>query len=116
MLGTTDPGVLGRFYEQLLGWPIAYEEDVWVMLRNPSGGTGISIQYEPHHERAIWPGEPGKQQMMMHLDLGVDDLDAAVAHALESGAVLAGTQPQSGVRVMIDPAGHPFCLFPLGDG
>lgn len=49
--------------------------------------------------------------MMVHLDFAVDDLDAGVARALELGARLADHQPQDGVRVMIDPAGHPFCQF-----
>lgn len=49
--------------------------------------------------------------MMLHLDLEVDDLDRAVAHAVSVGAELAGFQPQLDVRVMIDPAGHPFCLY-----
>ncbi len=49
--------------------------------------------------------------MMIHLDIGVDDLDAGVAWALGAGATVAEHQPQDGVRVMIDPAGHPFCLF-----
>ena len=49
--------------------------------------------------------------MMMHLDIGVADLDAGVEWALAAGAVLAEHQPQEGVRVILDPAGHPFCLF-----
>jgi hypothetical protein len=49
--------------------------------------------------------------MSMHLDLQVDDLDEAVAHAVEAGAELASFQPQEKVRVMLDPAGHPFCLY-----
>lgn len=49
--------------------------------------------------------------MMMHLDLEVDDLDQAVAHAVDVGAELASFQPQADVRVMLDPAGHPFCLY-----
>ena len=48
---------------------------------------------------------------MLHLDILVDGLDAAGAHALEAGAVLASYQPQDDVRVYLDPAGHPFCLF-----
>jgi hypothetical protein len=50
--------------------------------------------------------------MMMHLDIGVGDLEAGVAWAIESGARLAEFQPQEHVRVMLDPDGHPFCLFP----
>jgi len=49
--------------------------------------------------------------MSMHLDLEVDDLDAAVEHALSVGAALADVQPQQSVRVMLDPAGRPFCLY-----
>jgi len=48
---------------------------------------------------------------MLHLDIQVDDLDAAVEHAVAAGARLADHQPQERVRVMLDPAGHPFCLF-----
>ena len=53
----------------------------------------------------------GDQRMQLHLDLAVDDLDAATAHAVEVGARLAEHQPQDDVRVLLDPAGHPFCLF-----
>ena len=31
--------------------------------------------------------------------------------AVEVGAELASYQPQETVRVMLDPAGHPFCLY-----
>ena len=48
---------------------------------------------------------------MLHLEIQVDDLAAAVAHGIEAGARLAEHQPQPTVRVMLDPAGHPFCLF-----
>ena len=49
--------------------------------------------------------------MMLHLDLEVDDLETAGAHVRAAGATLAGHQPQDDVRVWLDPAGHPFCLF-----
>jgi Glyoxalase-like domain len=49
--------------------------------------------------------------MSMHLDIEVDDLDVAGAPAVEAGATLAEFQPQDDVRVYLDPAGHPFCLF-----
>jgi len=48
---------------------------------------------------------------MQHLDIEVDDLDEAGAHAVAEGATLADFQPQDDVHVYIDPAGHPFCLF-----
>jgi hypothetical protein len=49
--------------------------------------------------------------MQMHIEVEVDDLSAAVEHAVELGATEAEFQPQDDVRVMLDPAGHPFCLY-----
>jgi hypothetical protein len=48
--------------------------------------------------------------MMLHLDIGVRDLAAAVEDAVKLGAALPSHQPQEHVRVLLDPAGHPFCL------
>ena len=47
---------------------------------------------------------------MLHLDIEVNDLEAAVALALAAGARLADYQPRADLRVLLDPAGHPFCL------
>jgi catechol 2,3-dioxygenase-like lactoylglutathione lyase family enzyme len=111
VLDCSDAHALADFYSRLLGWEITLREPDWVLLRCPTGGTGLSLQSETWYRPPVWPEEPGEQQKMLHLDIQVDDLDAAGAHALEAGAVLADYQPQSGVRVYLDPAGHPFCLF-----
>jgi catechol 2,3-dioxygenase-like lactoylglutathione lyase family enzyme len=108
VLGTPDPRGLARFYAELLGWPIATDEPEWVTLR--PGGPGLSFQLERDHVPPTWPG-PGGQQMQMHLDVEVTDLAAAVQFARSLGAALAEFQPQDDVRVMLDPAGHPFCLW-----
>ena len=50
--------------------------------------------------------------MMMHSDIGIADLASGVLWAIQQGARLADHQPQDGVRVLIDPDGHPFCMFP----
>ena len=81
------------------------------MLKPPEGRTGLSFQYEPGYEPPVWPATSGQQQMMVHLDVEVDDLESALADALGMGAVLACHQPQDDVRVLLDPAGHPFCLY-----
>ena len=47
---------------------------------------------------------------MMHLEFQVGDLEAAVDEAVSLGACIADEQPNSTVRVLLDPAGHPFCL------
>jgi catechol 2,3-dioxygenase-like lactoylglutathione lyase family enzyme len=111
VLDAPDPRALAEFYSRLLGWPIGRDEPDWVTLRPPGGGAGLSFQTEPIFARPTWPARPGEQQMMLHLDIEVDDLEAAGAHAVAAGAVLADHQPQEDVRVYFDPVGHPFCLW-----
>jgi catechol 2,3-dioxygenase-like lactoylglutathione lyase family enzyme len=110
-LSAPDPAALAGFYHRLLGYEIAVEEPDWVLLRDPRGGVGLACQSETAYARPVWPAGPGEQQMMMHLEIRVEDLDAAVAHAIACGATLAASQPQDDVRVCLDPAGHPFCLW-----
>ena len=110
-LGAARPRELAQFYERLLGWPAGRGDDTWIAIRNPQGGFGLAFQYEEFHARPVWPGRPGEQQMMAHLEIKVDDLDAGLRHALDCGAILAEFQPQADVRVCIDPEGHPFCLW-----
>jgi catechol 2,3-dioxygenase-like lactoylglutathione lyase family enzyme len=112
VLGAPDARELAAFYERLLGWTRVADEPDWVMLRPPGGGPGLSFQTEASYRRPVWPEAAGEQQMMMHLDIAVEDLGAGVAWATAAGARSADHQPQEGVRVMLDPAGHPFCLFP----
>jgi catechol 2,3-dioxygenase-like lactoylglutathione lyase family enzyme len=111
VLASSDANALADFYRRLLGWPARADEPGWVALSAPGGGAGLSFQTEKAYVRPTWPASPDAQQMMMHLDIEVDDLDAAGAHALALGAVLAEFQPQAMVRVYLDPAGHPFCLW-----
>ena len=111
VLGAPDARELAAFYRQLLGWDVVADQPDWVMLRSPGDWTGLSFQTEPEYVRPVWPSGPGDQQMMVHLDIATGNLDDAVAWALEGGAQLADFQPQNDVRVMLDPAGHPFCLF-----
>jgi catechol 2,3-dioxygenase-like lactoylglutathione lyase family enzyme len=111
VLGTPDVPALTAFYRSLLGWHQGADQPDWATLRPPNGGTGLSFQLEPDHIRPTWPAGRGDQQMMAHLDIQVDDLTEAGAHAEALGAVLANFQPQPNVRVYLDPDGHPFCLF-----
>lgn len=106
-----DADAMADFYGRLLGWEVALREPDWVLMPDPAGGTGLSFQAEAEYREPVWPEQPNAQDKMLHLDIHVDDLDSAVAHAIASGARLAEHQPQAGVRVLLDPAGHPFCLF-----
>jgi Glyoxalase-like domain len=120
VIGSADPLALAEFYAKLLGWPITDREyagtegasEDWARIHSPAGDQKLEFQYEPDFTPPVWPPVKGKQRMLMHLDIGVEDLEAGVAWALETGATVAEHQPQQDVRVMLDPAGHPFCVFP----
>jgi catechol 2,3-dioxygenase-like lactoylglutathione lyase family enzyme len=119
-----DPQAMARFYGGLLGWePTAVEPD-WVLMRAPDGGTGLSFQQTEGYEPPTWPETPGKQQKMIHLELPVRPkegdyteeegrlaLDEAAQVATELGGTLADHQARPDIRVMLDPSGHPLCLF-----
>jgi catechol 2,3-dioxygenase-like lactoylglutathione lyase family enzyme len=106
-----DPPALARFYVTLLDWEIGSESDGWVTVRPPDGVVYLAFHVNDQYVRPVWPSTPGEQQQQLHLDFEVQDLEAAVAHAVELGAVPAEFQPQEDVRVMLDPDGHPFCLY-----
>ena len=112
VLDTPDPPGLARFYAALLDWPIGEDHPEWATLR--PGGPGLSFQLEREHVPPVWPATAGDQRMQLHLDVQVEDLVAATAFAQSLGAQVAEFQPQDDVRVLLDPAGHPFCLFVAG--
>ena len=123
-LGAPNVAELTRFYERFLGWNV---EDIadprpghppgdgWSRLRPADRSTKIEIQFEEHYIRPVWPGAPNTQGMQMHLDIWVEDVAAGVAWAIECGATEAEHQPpdrnHARLRIMLDPAGHPFCLW-----
>lgn len=110
-IGAPDAGELAEFYVRLLGWEIVVAEPDWVLLRGEGACVRLACQTEPGYVPPTWPTRPGAQQMMLHLEIMVDDLDAGLEHAIACGATQAEYQPQDDVRVCLDPAGHPFCLW-----
>lgn len=111
VLEAPDARALAKFYSQLLDWPIADDKPNWVTIHKPDTISYLAFNSSPEYVPPVWPPADGEQQMMMHLDVGVSDVEAAVADAVALGATLAEFQPQEDVRVMLDPAGHPFCLY-----
>ncbi|MFI6562095.1 VOC family protein [Streptomyces sp. NPDC050534] len=105
-----DPAGLARFYAELLEWPIVHEEPGTAVVGPPQAGVYLVFQQATGYRPPAWPPHDGEQRPMMHLDFQVGDLDEAVAVAVASGATPAPVQPQENVRVLFDPAGHPFCL------
>lgn len=102
-----DPGPVSAFYAEFLGLEVAYSDGDYAMLKGASG-PALGFGRVEDHRPPAWPNPNGSKQF--HLDLAVEDIDAAEALALELGATRADPQPGETWRVLIDPAGHPFCL------
>jgi hypothetical protein len=106
-LDCADPVALAAFWAGFLGGEVAFTSDDFVAVR--VGSTWLSTVRVDGYEPPTWPDGPRPKQL--HLDLAVDDLDQAEAEALRLGARKAAVQPEPARwRVLLDPAGHPFCL------
>ena len=106
-LDCADPGPVSSFWRDLLGWELTYGDDNYAMLQGPSHALGFGRvdDYEP----PAWPNPQGTKQF--HFDLAVDDIPAAEKRAVELGASVPAEQPgEDRWKVLLDPAGHPFCL------
>ena len=105
-LDCPDPRREADFWSELLGWEVAMVEDEYAMLK----GTGSALGFGkvPDYERPAWPNERGSKQF--HFDLKTDDIAAAERRCVELGATVPEDQPGETWRVLLDPAGHPFCL------
>jgi predicted enzyme related to lactoylglutathione lyase len=106
VLDCPEPEVLARFYGALLDWKVEVSPD-WAEIKADYGDS-IGFQQVEGYVKPQWPGQDVPQQM--HIDVVVDDLDAAEAAVLELGATKHEHQPGTTFRVFLDPAGHPFCL------
>jgi catechol 2,3-dioxygenase-like lactoylglutathione lyase family enzyme len=104
-----DPRGLAQFYSRLLGQPVTFAEDDFVVVSRDSHTSGLAFQLAPDLVPSSWPDPERPQQM--HLDVMVDDIDEAEAAVLIIGARRL-SEPGAGSRVFADPAGHPFCLIP----
>ncbi|UYQ62481.1 VOC family protein [Streptomyces peucetius] len=111
VLDCPDPVALARFYAELVGGDVELGEDdgdTWVDLKG-SDGAALAFQAAPGFVAPGWPSAEKSQQF--HLDVTVEDLDAAEAKVLALGAtVLDAEDRKRSFRVYADPAGHPFCL------
>lgn len=89
----------GDDFVELLGW----DAPVYLLAKKAGtvGAGGDLRRYERH-----WTP--------FHLDIVVDDVDAAVARAVAAGATLeapASDTPYGRIAMLGDPFGHGFCLL-----
>jgi hypothetical protein len=106
-LDCDDPIALAEFWIAMLGGEVMYTHDTSIVIRTE--WLWLSTMQIPDYRPPTWPSNEIPKQI--HLNLAVDDVDSAVAEALQLGARSAVFQPSpSEFRVMLDPAGHPFCL------
>jgi catechol 2,3-dioxygenase-like lactoylglutathione lyase family enzyme len=104
-LDAADIDRLADFYVELTGWQVVRRESDWITLRVPDGQE-VAFQQAPDHRPPEWPGQQWPQQV--HLDLTIDDPEAAAQRAVDLGA----TRLADGASwiTLADPAGHPFDL------
>lgn len=109
-----DPYELAKFYAALLKWEIVFSNEIYTCVGAPKMLQGmypsITFQQNPTYQPPVWPDKPEEQHQMAHLDFAVNDLEQAVQHAISCGATVATEQFSDDWKVLIDPAGHPFCL------
>lgn len=121
-LDCADEGELAEFWAALLGGSVVYREEGVIVVHTERGS--LAMLRVPDYEPPTWPD--GARPKQIHLDLVVEDLDAGEREAIRLGARRAEVQPgPDRWRVLLDPAGHPFCLTthlpllplgPRGDG
>ena len=121
-LDCRDAEAMARFYGEVFGWTVTARDapedraggSGWILMSGPDGGPTVSFQAKEWYEPPAWPEVAGSPTKMVHGEVAVDDLDAAVEVVVRAGGRVAPDQPpgrdQRHLRVVLDPAGHPFCL------
>lgn len=107
-LDCPDPLALAHFYQAVFGGTVRPDDDGnrWVDLAI-SDGQYLSFQRSDDFVPPVWPSDDGDQQM--HLEVVVDDMDAA--HTQLSAIGAERVDMQETFWVYRDPAGHLFCTF-----
>ena len=103
---------LADFYVNITGWKKEITSEEWAGIRAPQGFL-LVFQTVDNYVPPVWPWRDGKQQQMAHIDFKVENLKEAELLAVKYGAKKAETQYFDTSTVMLDPAGHPFCLSTL---
>ena len=99
------------FWAEVLGGTVDAEDD-WHMVF-VDDAPRVAVQLAPNHVPPEWPDGTPQQ---IHIDLWVDDFNAAHEEVMALGATVLKAAEQvppearDNYQVYADPAGHPFCL------
>jgi predicted enzyme related to lactoylglutathione lyase len=109
-LDCADPRAMAAFWSELLGWTVAHEQDEYAMVVPPEGQAGAALGFGQVEEYVApaWPNQHGSKQY--HFDLATEDLAATAERVRALGGSVPDEQPGETWTVVLDPAGHPFCL------
>ncbi|KAB2381626.1 VOC family protein [Actinomadura montaniterrae] len=108
-LDCPEPVELARFYQAFVGGKLFFSSNKDYVALVIDAGFSLDFQHVANPAPVRWPASSAARRV--HLDFAVDDLDQAEKHLLGIGAVLADFQPGGRkFRVLLDPAGHPFCI------
>jgi len=103
VIDCADPGLLARFWAGVLGGEPQARDDDWHYLV-PPGWTQLSFQRVP---------EAKGVKNRLHLDVLVDDIEAATRQAEALGATRLGPVHADGpgtFQVLQDPEGNEWCV------
>lgn len=103
VIDCAQPGLLAAFWARVLGGePVERDPAWWFIL--PPGWTQLSFQRVP---------EPKTVKNRVHLDVRVDDVEAAATRAEELGARRVGPvhhDTAGSFQVLLDPEGNEWCV------
>src|SRR6201998_2700534 len=101
VLDCPDPPALATFYSSLLGLPVTYQDDDWVVVAVNETTCGLAFQRGPRTRKAPWPDPEVPKQVP--LDIMVEAPATAGPQVLAIGAVKLDGEDVYGA-----PAGPPF--------
>lgn len=104
-LDCADSQASATFWSGLLGWAVAHAETDYAMLTGPSHALGSGGWRTTSRQ-------PGRTSTAASSSTSTSrsPISTAAEAAVELGATLPVDQPGETWRVLLDPAGHPFCL------
>ena len=108
MIDCPDPRALAEFYCRVLGMRVNEDTGGWVVIGSGPGLRQLAFQWITEWVPPRWPDPAYPQQL--HLDIHVNDADQAEQELPALAAARVPGECETGFRVFIDLADHPFCI------